>query len=375
MRKAISDGQMICRTIGWDAFTDDLMHCKLDTFANWERITDADMVDIRVELERRGFKPMSKDLLREVTHASGKINGFDSAQLWLSGLRWDGVERIERFAVDCWGWKDSEYARAVGRYVWTAMAGRVMEPGVRADMAPILVGAQGIKKTSAIQAMVPSEDHYAEVRLDDKDDDISRKLRGKLIGELEELRGLNSRAIEEIKAFVSRRRESWVPKFKEFENFFYRRCILVGSTNDYQFLADPTGERRWLPGECSIIDLDRIYEERDQLWAEGAFVFAMEGVAWADAERLAEREHPRFKISDSWEQVLVKWIEEPDIGGATPLEKGHVTVHEALTRLGIPAAQANRGHELRVAKVLRHIGLREVTIIEAGRSYKGYERA
>lgn len=373
---ALQHGGMIHRHLAYDAFSDNLMWAPFGQRpAQWQRFADADMVGVRIELERRGFKPMGKEMLREVVHAAAAFNRIDTAIEWLNRLTWDGVPRIERFAIDCWGWKDTPYARAVGNYVWSAMGGRVLQPGVRADMAPILVGLQGIKKTSAIQAMVPHEDFYAEIRLDEKDDNISRKLRGKLIGELEELRGLNTRAIEEIKAFVSRRRESWVPKFKEFEAFFLRRNLLVGSTNDDQFLADPTGERRWLPGECEFIDLDRIIETRDQLWAEGATMFRLEGVMWEDAERLAPAEHRRFKIGDTWEHAIRGWLVDGGMGGGSPLDKGYVTAGEVLVgALGVGIAQQDRRHEIRVSKALRAVGLKETMIDVEDGTLRGFRR-
>jgi predicted P-loop ATPase len=359
---AIKHGGMIFRHIVYDAFTDDIMWAPFEQpveRAAWRKFGDADTIAVRIELERRGFKPMGKDLLRDAIHHAAHANRIDSAVEWLSRLRWDGVPRIDTFAIDCWGWAESAYARAVGRYVWTAMAGRVLQPGVRADMAPILVGEQGVRKTTAIQMMVPHEDAYAEIKLNEKDDDLSRKLRGKLIGELEELRGLNTRAIEEIKAFVSRRRESWVPKYKEFEAFFWRRCLLVGSTNEDEFLADPTGERRWLPGHCGFIDVELIQSTRDQLWAEGAAAFMLDGVAWEAAERLAEQEHPRYKISDSWERAIGDWLDAEAIGGARPLDKGYVTVHEVMGQaLHIATSQQNRSHEMRVQKALKHLGFK-----------------
>jgi hypothetical protein len=211
---AVQQGGMTYRHVAYDAFTDNLCWAYFDRpreEAQWKLFRDEDMTAIRIELERRGFKPMGKELLRDGIYAAAKRNQLDSAVEWLARQRWDGTPRVERFAIDYWGWADTPYSRAVGYYVWTALAGRVLQPGVRADMAPILVGAQGIRKTSIIQAMAPNEDMYAEIKLNDRDADLSRKLRGKLVGELEELRGLNSRAIEEIKAFVSRRRESWVP--------------------------------------------------------------------------------------------------------------------------------------------------------------------
>jgi hypothetical protein len=358
----IYHGGHIGRWIAYDAFTDDLMWARWDQpleSAAWKRLTDADVTFIRMQLEQRGMKKIGTELLRSSLYAAGKLRTMDSAKEWLGRQHWDGVPRIEMFAVDCWGWADTPYARAVGLYVWTALAGRVMEPGVQADMAPILVGLQGARKTSAIKAMSPHADMYTEIKLDAKDDDQSRALRGKLVGEIEELRGLNSRAIEEIKAFVSRRREAWVPKFKEFENHFDRRCLLIGTTNETEFLADPTGERRWLPGVCHSLNYDLIVDTRDQLWAEGARRFAMDGVAWKDAERLAEKEHPRFKIGDSWERTITRWLDDTDELSGHAMDKGFITTEEVMSRaLFIQPAHQNRGHEVRVQKALRAMGFK-----------------
>lgn len=368
---AIQQGGMIYRHIAHDAFTDNIVWLPYGApKTNWRNFDDAEMIAVRIELERRGFKPMGKDLLRDSIYAAARANRVDTAIDWLSKLRWDGVPRIDTFAIDVWGWTDTPYSRSVGAYLWTALAGRVLEPGVRADMAPILIGLQGLKKTTTVQMMVPFEDQYAEVKLTDNDDDLARKLRGKLVGELEELRGLNTRAIEEIKAFVTRRFEQWVPKYKEFATSYARRCIFIGTGNEDEFLNDPTGERRWLPGQCGVVDVDLLIETRDQLWAEGAMRFAMNGVEWQDAERLAPIEHTRFKITDSWERAIRQWLELPGVGGVLPEDKGFVTIHEILfAALGVATSQVTRSHEARVMKALRAIGFKAVENGEEGKVY------
>ena len=146
--------------------------------------------------EREGFKTFGVDTLRaSVLHAAKRM-AMDSAKVWLSRKGWDGVPRVETFLKDRFGVDDTPYTRAVSRYIWTAHAGRIIHPGVQADMAPVYVGAQGSRKTTAIKAMSPADDFYCEINLKARDDDLSRKLRGKLVGELEELRGLNSRESE-----------------------------------------------------------------------------------------------------------------------------------------------------------------------------------
>jgi predicted P-loop ATPase len=380
LTRAIGSMRIAGRRIVYDRFTDGLLWAYPEELdgpnTKWRRFSDADTVGVRIALERLRFKPMSRELFRDCIAAAAAQHSIDTARDWLVGLRWDGVRRLESFAIACWGWQDSPYSRAVGRYVWTALAGRVLQPGVRADMVPILVGAQGIKKTTLIQSMAPNEDFYTEIKLDEQDSDVSRKLRGKLVGELEELRGLNSRAIEEIKAFVTRRRESWVPKFKEFENFFWRRCIFFGTTNETGFLADPTGERRWLPGKCGRIDVELLLEWRDQLWAEGAAMFALDGVDWQDAERLAGAEHRKFKINDTWETRIADWlVDDATIDGKRPLDKGYVTTSEVMLQaLSLPVVQQNRVHEQRVTRALQHLGLKIGFELIDGREVPVYQK-
>ena len=352
--KLCSRPDKIGKVLAYDEFKDELVWAPANQHpAQWRSFSDADYVDIRIELERRGMKPMGQDLLRSTIMRAAFERRMDTAQEWLSRLVWDGTERIDSFCIAGWGWEASPYSRAVGRYVWTAMAGRVIEPGCQADMAPILVGAQGARKTSAIMAMVPDEDFYTTIKLDAHDDDTSRRMRGKLVGELEELRGLNTRHIEEIKAWITRRSEGWIPKYKEFESRFKRRLVFFGSTNEEQFLNDPTGERRWLPGMCGKLDIDWIGANRDQLWAEGAAKFRLDGISWEEAETLGKEAHLEYKVVDSWEGPVVRWLMEKQISGRSPTDDGYVVISDALSgAVNVPVAHQDRGKEMRMAKIL-----------------------
>lgn len=314
MVKAVERADIVDRWIAFDAFSFGIMWARYvkDELPQWQPWQDHDYVDLRIEMEKRGFKGFDQGSLRAVVNRVAKCNSIDTAQEWLSRIEWDGKQRVNRFLVDVMGCADTPYADAVSRYLWSALAGRILSPGVKADMAPIFKSPQGTGKTSAIEMLVPSEDFYCEVNLSKRDEDTSRRLRGKLVAELEELRGLSSRAIEEVKAFISRRKESWIPKYMEMEATFMRRCLFFGSTNQDEFLGDDSGERRWLPIETGKINLKKMAKQREQLWAEGAMMFLLDGVDYKDAETLAPAEHIKFKKSDPWHGAVARWLAEPD---------------------------------------------------------------
>jgi len=284
---------------------------------------------------------------------------FDSAKLWLTTVvpSWDGVPRVRKFFSTYFGAKPSSYADSVGLYVWTALAGRVLQPGVKADMVPILVGGQGVGKTTGVKAMAPSEDHFAEISLDIHDDNLARKMRGKLVGELGELRGINSKDGDAIKQWISRTHEEWVPKFMEFSTKFPRRLVFVGTTNQDEILADETGERRWLPLDVGSVDVAGIARDREQLWAEGAALFAEGGVQWSTAQALAVKEHARFKVIEPWQEPIRNWLNATLFDGGEANSTQPFTAHQVLTgALGMSVASIKKGDEMKVAKVLKALG-------------------
>lgn len=350
--------------LAFDTFLDELMWAPVEEPHNkesWRALGDEHYMMIRIALERRAFKPMGKEMLRDAIFFTARQRTIDAGIAWLDRLEWDGTPRVETFLERYFKAPPSEYAKACSKYVWSAHAGRVLSPGCQADMAMILRGDQGVRKTTGIKAIAPGPQHYCEIDLTERDDDLSRKLRGKLVGELEELRGLYTRHGESIKAFVTRTHENWVPKFKEFQTKFPRRLVFWGSTNMGEFLGDETGERRWLPIEVCTnpgekVDTDAIARDRDQLWAEGAAMYREHGVHWSKAERLAKAEHDKFKMLDAWHYQIRDWLMEEDIDGLVRGEKPLDLTRVALGAVGMSLSAVTHGHKLRVARVLRALG-------------------
>jgi predicted P-loop ATPase len=323
----------------------------------WRALRDHDPIRLREWLERRGFKPIGREVMRDALLRVAEDNRFDSAILWLNSLAWDGVPRLDTFLAEHFGCVDNDYTKAVSRYWWTGHAARVLDPGHRCDMVPILISPEGRYKSSTLQALVPAYDNFIEIDLDHKDDDLSRKMRGALLGELAELRGLRGRSAEANKAWVTRRWEEWTPKYQENKVRLARRMMFVGTTNETAFLDATTGRRRWLPVVVgSTANPARLAAARDQLWAEAAESFRRIGeVEWQAAYGLAEAERSNFVIEDVWQAAIERWLTDEETWPERQVTFRFTTEEAFLGALGRPADRVSKTDRDRMADVLRAI--------------------
>lgn len=344
--------------LAYDQFRDEILIAERPT--QWRPIKDVDAVNLRIRFEtmQDPIVGIGRETMRDAISAVADRHQFDSAIVWLRSLKWDGVSRIDNFFHVYFGTECSEYSRACSWYFWTGHAGRVLVPGIQADMAVILTGAQGRRKSSGLRALCPSPEFFVEINLALNPTDLARLLRGKLVAELAELSGLRSREIEHTKAFLARTHEDWVPKFKEHSFKYARRNLFTGTTNEDEFLDDTTGARRFLPLRVDgFVDVEAIVRDREQLWAEAAAVFSdgwalgEHGVQWEKAERLARDVHAEFAVTDPWDEFFHRWLKERETPDAP------FTAVEALQgSVALSANQINHAHKKRAAAILKRFG-------------------
>lgn len=233
---------------------------------------------------------------------------YDSAIDWLTSQKWDGVQRVDTFWLSyakCDA--DERYLRVLSRYLFTAAAARVLDPGHDVHIVPVLVGPQGIGKSRLTRALAPLKDSHVELDLSHRDDELARQLRGKLIAELGELRGLRKRQREELKAWITRSHDEWRPLYRETTVRVPRRVVFIATTNANRFLDDPTGNRRWAPLRVSAIDVEAVSRDVVQLWAEGAELFRQHGVPFAELEQLARPYTAEHAAPDPVLSALREW--------------------------------------------------------------------
>ncbi len=348
----LSNESSVC--IAYDNFAGDII---IGGPGKWRKFLDADYMMLRVEMEKRGFASIPPEIIKSAVHYVASMKAVDTAIEWAQGLVWDGVPRVSLAMTTYFGCEENDYSRSVAEYLFTALAGRCLSPGCQADMAIILVGLQGARKTSVVSALCPTQEAFAEIDLEKKDDVLSRAMRGKLVAEISEMKGLSGRALESTKAFISRRIERWIPKYKEFECTYARRLVMIGTANDRELLDDPTGERRWLPIICGNTNPEALQRDCQQLWAEAIIKWRAHGIFWRDAEKLAKHEHHKFKIDDEVENRVVVWLELPAREGVDITNgDGSFSLSTLMAFLGFSAERADLKNQKRIAKILRKLG-------------------
>jgi Virulence-associated protein E/Primase C terminal 2 (PriCT-2) len=349
----------------------------------WIEAGEYELLQCVEKLELSGFKPVAMATMKNAVTLLSKERKFDSAIEWANGLQWDGVPRIETAMSRYFGTVDSPYTRAVGMYLFTALAGRCLVPGIQADMAVILVGPQGGRKSSAIAALAPYHDAYVNVSLNDKDKELAMRVKGRLIAELPELAGLSRRDIEHTRDWITRRVEQWRGMRQDELTNYARRFVIIGNSNEREILDDPHGNRRWLPVDSLRADDAAVAQDRDQLWAEGVAYFRANGIQWEAAEGLARSQHGAFEVSDSWEDAIQSWLALPPQKDAEFRQPGAKSNSECGVRvldvlkfaLQFTPDRIRKSDEMRAAKILRKLSYLNRTTAINGISAKWWFKA
>lgn len=198
-------------------------------------------------------------------------NDFHPVKDYLEAQSWDGVPRAETLFIDYLGAEDTPYIRAVTRKWLAAAVTRIYEPGCKFDYMPVLVGPQGVGKSTLIAKLARDWFSDSLKNLDGKE--AYEYLQSSWIFEFGELAAMRKNEVEEIKAFITKQTDSYRVAYERVVSDFPRKCVFIGTTNRSDFLRDQTGNRRFWAIETN--PLKRKYEINDftdiivgQIWAE-----------------------------------------------------------------------------------------------------------
>lgn len=193
----------------------------------------------------------------------------------LSKLKWDGKKRADTLLIDALGAADTAFTREVTRLFLRGAYHRAKTPGCKFDFVLMLKGKQGIGKSWIVRKLAMRERYLNDNLATIDGDRALEKIRGCWFVELAELLATKkTREVEAIKAFTTSMVDYYRAPYARLSERHPRTCVFVGTTNAEAFLADRTGNRRFLVVECGkkkptvdmwADDFDRYIE---QVWAE-----------------------------------------------------------------------------------------------------------
>ena len=127
-----------------------------------------------------------------------------------------------------------------------AAVARVFEPGCKVDTVPILIGAQGIGKSSFWETLFGARYFNDDFKFGDGVDELV-KLRNFWCVELGEIDYcFRKEAVETLKKRISTRTDNYRLKYAHKNTNNDRTSIFVATSNREDLLQDETGERRWI---------------------------------------------------------------------------------------------------------------------------------
>ncbi len=334
---------------------------------------DVDTAETMLWLEATG-ETFGNDMVERAVMAVAYRHPFNPAQdrLRVLATGWDGVERLPTWLTEILGAAETsgnrEYLAEIGAAWLKGTCARVLMPGCKRDDVLVLRGAQGWRKSTAAQAIADCilPDTFTDSVDLSNVGEAKIQIRGVTVAELPELSGMARSEIETTKAFIAAKSDHFREKFGRHAQDFPRTVSFIGTTNDPNYLKDPTGNRRWWPVTLAgPIDIDRLTAALPQLIGEAAHR-VLQGEPWhvSSAAALAQAELVRAAHydADPWTEKVLELADAMCDRGET------VTTARLLDELCISRAQQNGASQKRIAGIMRTNGYEDARTWTADRT-------
>jgi hypothetical protein len=267
------------RFAGRLAFNELSMGIELDR----DNVDDMEVKEIHGQLGLLWNDEMVRERVRDAVERTAYANSYDPWRQFAASLpAWDGGDHLASFISDILGFDASidpdvwQQAYTEWRHQLTGSMARNMVPGTKMETILILVGGQGRLKSTLLRELFNGRRQGWDF-FTDQDFDLRDKDGLMLIGRFpccewgEAQHAKNPTMIDRIKSFLARRTDVYRPPYGKTLVDRERRVVFFGTSNEGEgLLHDVTGNRRFYICNigCRDLDLNRLAEIREQLWAQ-----------------------------------------------------------------------------------------------------------
>lgn len=254
-------------------------------------------------------------------------NSYHPVRQYLQTLKWDKQPRIDTLLIDYFGTKDNVYYRESIRKMLVGAVARVINPGCKFDYTLVLVGGQGIGKSTFVKKL--AKDWFSDTFGTYTGKEALEQIQGCWLVEMAELSGLKKTEVETVKHFLTKQEDTFRPAYGRTKETYLRQCVFFGTTNNKDFLRDPSGNRRFLPVDSNFkaarknVWEDLTPEEVDQIWAEAIHLYRKgetlflgekaEAIAKLEQRSHSEQDERKGMIEDYLAKLLPENWDDMDI--------------------------------------------------------------
>lgn len=321
-------------------------------------LEDHDVGRIRERIEITVTNSQGKPLLfpdGEVSTALYQVaheRCYHPVREYLEHLEWDKTPRIAAVVDELLGLERSQLHLALVTRWFIGAVARIFRPGCELQMVLVFCGNEDLGKSRFFKALAGS-DWFSDERIDLRDKDARLLLQRVWFLEWGELAALKGSSWEDVKAFITSTTNDFRPPYGRKMARAPRHCVIVGTSNEVQFLHGREGERRFWPLAIPAghtIPLNLVAEWRDQLWAEAVHLYRA-GEQWhlTDEEKaLLRLNHKEHVEQHPWEEPIAEWLAgwTSDITTSAVLEK-------AIRK---PVMNWTKADEMVVGRCMRSLG-------------------
>ena len=316
-------------------------------------VDDTDDLRLTLALEHNiGVSPANCEVIIKRLAKQNSYHPVQEYLEWCAQTYGDSTTILDDMAHRYFGCTDPIYQTFLTKTLVAAVA-RTFNPGCKVDTAFILQGPQGYRKSSFFRTLAGDDwfDDSMGTAMSERDERL--KLHQFWFVEWAELEGvLRRKDTSGVKAFLSCQVDSVRPPYGRHTISLKRRSIIVGSTNQSEFLHDVTGNRRfWVVPVKKRINLELLSQERDRIWAAAVALYRSGySVFLSDEEETTASEcNETYQSEDPWLPKIVSYLRNNHLD--------EVSTPELLSQaLEIEPGRQNKRDQMRASDVLKSLG-------------------
>lgn len=257
---------------------------------HWTEMTERDENDLYLECCSHSSETLSQNLFLTVLNSNviPVINPLrhyiDSLSAWspdMSDYIAEAASTVHMSTPE----EDAIWQRCFRKWLVAMVAGWI-EEGIVNHQIIVLVGDQGIYKSTWLNCLMPPQlSEYVSDDLDIVRLDKDEKLRAAEFGiiNIDELDKLSDGQLNTIKSMITTAKVDVRASYGRHKEKHVRVASYVASGNKLEFLTDQTGNRRWLP--FHVISIDSPYDHPmpyDGMYAQALYLFRNGFNYWFD---------------------------------------------------------------------------------------------